>query len=174
MHFFCTRDIFVTPSFHLVQIDKKNLLMFTFFVYQRCIHMGSTSHVSFSLPHNISYELLYSSIFKQIGKKLFLKIWDTFFQALNCTFAKLFYCRLKIFSVQYCSININICAKINEIWASCQLVTFMLLWDTHIWPFFFQLFDHFGYFLKVPIIGCFSCIEQLILGTNAKKIIFYL
>ena len=38
---------------------------------------------------------------------------------------------------------------------------------------FFQLFGHFEYFLlKVPIIVCFSCIEQLLLGTTVEKIFF--
>ena len=38
---------------------------------------------------------------------------------------------------------------------------------------FFQLFGHFEYFWsKDPIIVCFSCIEQLLLGTTVEKLIF--
>ena len=38
---------------------------------------------------------------------------------------------------------------------------------------FFQLFGHLEYFwLKVPIIDCFSCIEQLLLGTTVEKLFF--
>ena len=38
---------------------------------------------------------------------------------------------------------------------------------------FFQLFGHFEYFwLEVPIIVCFSCIKQLLLGTTVEKLFF--
>ena len=36
---------------------------------------------------------------------------------------------------------------------------------------FFQLFGHFEYYwYKVPVIVCFSCIEQLLMGTSVEKL----
>ena len=39
-----------------------------------------------------------------------------FWSTKNCIFAKSFYCRYKIFSVQYCSVHIDMCAQFCGAW----------------------------------------------------------
>ena len=103
---------------------------------------------------------------------------DTFLKYYNCIFAKLLNCSHQMFSVQYCSININMCAKFfgaedkNDLNMDHRMSPGPVLYygGTPKIGLFFQLFGHFQYFwLKVPIIVCFSCIEKLLVDIIVKK-----
>ena len=116
-HSFTHQGHFVMPAFYPVLIEKTCKCSLPFII--RNIYTWDQQGMCHFLCQTrlfMSYSLLLKQIFT---------IRDTFFNGKNFFVAKLLYCSLNISYVQYCSMNINMCAnffgdwdKKTVIWAS--------------------------------------------------------
>ena len=100
---------YIKPIWCPQQIEKH--VNVHFLVFFRCVYIWNQQIMFHFLVH-IRFLVGYSLLFKQIWKKSFFLWFGTLFWSIkiillqNCT----------IFSVQYCSMNINMCAKFCGTW----------------------------------------------------------